>query len=93
MSMSIMGRRRAQLPLAFEQVQSCLSYDGMHGLDCGMRFADVTPIFFMWEKLVGTHRKPAYIRLPSRLPVGVPLDPCLSQLAWTVHATNCLRSA
>ena len=32
--------------------------------------ADVTPIFFMWEKLVGTHYKPAYIRLPSRLPVG-----------------------
>ena len=32
--------------------------------------ADVTPIFFMWEKLVGTHHKPSYIRLPSRLPVG-----------------------
>lgn len=24
----------------------------------------------MWEKLVGTHHKPSYIRLPSRLPVG-----------------------
>ena len=35
-----------------------------------MHCADVTPIFFMWEKLVGTHYKPAYIRLPSRLPVG-----------------------
>ncbi|CAL5220457.1 g2477 [Coccomyxa viridis] len=31
----------------------------------------VTPIFFMWEKLVGTHYKPAYIRLPSRLPVAL----------------------
>ena len=49
----------------------------VHGPNCNVRPADVTPIFFMWEKLVGTHRKPAYIRLPSRLPVGVPLDPCL----------------
>ena len=32
--------------------------------------ADVTPIFFAWEKLIGTHEKPAWIRLPSRLPVG-----------------------
>jgi hypothetical protein len=32
--------------------------------------ADVTPIFFMWEKLIGTHEKPAWIRLPSRIPVG-----------------------
>lgn len=32
--------------------------------------ADVTPIFFMWEKLIGTHEKSNWIRLPSRLPVG-----------------------
>jgi len=30
----------------------------------------ITPVFFMWEKLIGTHYKPNYIRLPSRLPVG-----------------------
>lgn len=30
----------------------------------------VTPVFFMWEKLVRTHDKPLWIRLPSRLPVG-----------------------
>jgi len=30
----------------------------------------VTPVFFMWEKLVHTHDKPLWIRLPSRLPVG-----------------------
>ena len=30
----------------------------------------VTPVFFMWEKLVHTHHKPLWIRLPSRLPVG-----------------------
>lgn len=30
----------------------------------------VTPVFFMWEKLVHTHNKPLWIRLPSRLPVG-----------------------
>ena len=35
--------------------------------------ADVTPIFFAWEKLIGTHEKPAWIRLPSRLPVGMSL--------------------
>lgn len=29
----------------------------------------VTPVFFMWEKLVHTHQKPLWIRLPSRLPV------------------------
>ena len=39
-------------------------------LEGGCVCAVVTPIFFMWEKLVGTHHKPAYIRLPSRLPVG-----------------------
>ncbi|KAL3149585.1 Lymphocyte transmembrane adapter 1 [Trebouxia sp. C0010 RCD-2024] len=31
----------------------------------------VTPVFFMWEKLVGTHQKPLWIRLPSRLPVSL----------------------
>jgi auxin influx carrier (AUX1 LAX family) len=31
----------------------------------------VTPIFFAWEKLIGTHEKPAWIRLPSRLPVAL----------------------
>ena len=30
----------------------------------------ITPVFFMWEKLIGTHYKPNWIRLPSRLPVG-----------------------
>lgn len=29
----------------------------------------VTPVFFMWEKLIKTHQKPLWIRLPSRLPV------------------------
>lgn len=29
-----------------------------------------TPLLYMWEKLIGTHTKPWYIRLPSRLPVG-----------------------
>ncbi|EIE20383.1 hypothetical protein COCSUDRAFT_30594 [Coccomyxa subellipsoidea C-169] len=33
----------------------------------------VTPIFFMWEKLIGTHEKPNWIRLPSRLPVALVL--------------------
>ena len=32
----------------------------------------ITPVFFMWEKLIGTHYKPNWIRLPSRLPVGKP---------------------
>ncbi|DBA95338.1 TPA: Lymphocyte transmembrane adapter 1 [Trebouxia sp. C0006] len=31
----------------------------------------VTPVFFMWEKLVHTHDKPLWIRLPSRLPVAL----------------------
>lgn len=31
----------------------------------------VTPIFFMWEKLIGTHEKPNWIKLPSRLPVAL----------------------
>jgi len=31
----------------------------------------VTPVFFMWEKLVHTHQKPLWIRLPSRLPVSL----------------------
>ena len=34
----------------------------------------VTPVFFMWEKLVGTHQKPLWLRLPSRLPVGNSLE-------------------
>lgn len=34
----------------------------------------VTPVFFMWEKLVRTHDKPLWIRLPSRLPVGEQLE-------------------
>ena len=29
----------------------------------------VTPVFFMWEKLIKTHQKPLWIRLPSRFPV------------------------
>merc|ERR1712130_281884 len=29
----------------------------------------VTPLYFMFEKLVGTHHKPLWIRLPSRIPV------------------------
>ncbi|KAK9796248.1 hypothetical protein WJX73_001881 [Symbiochloris irregularis] len=31
----------------------------------------VTPVFFMWEKLIRTHHKPLWIRLPSRLPVAL----------------------
>ena len=29
----------------------------------------VTPLYFMWEKAIGTHRKSLWIRLPSRIPV------------------------
>ena len=29
----------------------------------------VTPVFFMWEKLVRTHHSSYWIRLPSRIPV------------------------
>ena len=29
----------------------------------------VTPVYFMWEKLVHTHTRPLWIRLPSRIPV------------------------
>ena len=29
----------------------------------------VTPLYFMWEKLIHTHRRPLWIRLPSRIPV------------------------
>ncbi|KAK9807758.1 hypothetical protein WJX72_008373 [[Myrmecia] bisecta] len=31
----------------------------------------ITPVFFMFEKLLGTHNKPWFIRLPSRLPVAL----------------------
>ncbi len=31
----------------------------------------ITPVLFMWEKLIHTHDKPLWIRLPSRLPVGL----------------------
>ena len=48
--------------------------------------ADVTPIFFAWEKLVGTHEKPAWIRLPSRLPVGMSLSP--PRLVPEMHLLN-----
>ncbi|KAK9841505.1 hypothetical protein WJX74_006936 [Apatococcus lobatus] len=27
------------------------------------------PVYFMWEKAIGTHTKPYWIRLPSRIPV------------------------
>ncbi len=30
----------------------------------------VMPVHHMWEKLIRTHDKPYWIRLPSRLPVG-----------------------
>lgn len=43
----------------------------------------ITPVFFMWEKLIGTHYKPNWIRLPSRLPVGEPLSIyCYEILHW-----------
>lgn len=29
-----------------------------------------TPLLYMWEKLIGTHTRPWFIRLPSRLPIG-----------------------
>ena len=51
----------------------------------GVPCVDVTPIFFMWEKLVGTHYKPAYIRLPSRLPVGESLS---SQFACATKGSS-----
>eukprot|EP00891_Asterochloris_glomerata_P008628 jgi/Astpho2/8628/Aster-05103 len=28
-----------------------------------------TPLYYMWEKFIGTHTKPLWIRLPTRLPV------------------------
>ncbi|WIA10991.1 hypothetical protein OEZ85_011148 [Tetradesmus obliquus] len=28
-----------------------------------------TPLLYMWEKLIGTHTRPWFIRLPSRLPI------------------------
>lgn len=31
----------------------------------------VTPVMYMWERLIRTHNKPWYIRLPSRLPVSL----------------------
>ena len=37
----------------------------------------VTPVFFMWERLVRTHQKPLWIRLPSRLPVCESSSPLL----------------
>lgn len=30
----------------------------------------ILPVCIMWEKLVKTHYKPLWLRLPSRLPVG-----------------------
>ena len=30
----------------------------------------IMPVHHMWEKLIRTHDKPYWIRLPSRLPVG-----------------------
>lgn len=29
----------------------------------------VTPLYFMWEKLIRTHRRSLWIRLPSRIPI------------------------
>ena len=60
----------------------------------GVPCVDVTPIFFMWEKLVGTHYKPAYIRLPSRLPVGESLSSpiCLcDKRFFHIWDGNCTR--
>ena len=31
----------------------------------------VTPVMYMWERLIRTHNQPWYIRLPSRLPVSL----------------------
>ena len=42
----------------------------------------ITPVFFMWEKLIGTHYKPNWIRLPSRLPVGEPLTVCCYETCY-----------
>lgn len=30
----------------------------------------IMPVHHMWEKLIRTHDKPYWIRLPSRIPVG-----------------------
>ena len=60
-----------------QEVPQAHSYQGrkkLHILISLTVCADVTPIFFMWEKLIGTHEKPSWIRLPSRLPVGQPLS-------------------
>ena len=35
----------------------------------------IMPVHHMWEKLIRTHAKPYWIRLPSRLPVGKPQPP------------------
>ena len=51
----------------------------------------ITPVFFMWEKLIGTHYKPNWIRLPSRLPVGEPsfnLQHMCMRLWWR-HVCGC----
>ena len=45
----------------------------------------ITPVFFMWEKLIGTHYKPNWVRLPSRLPVGKQL---INVLLWKL--SNCM---
>lgn len=35
----------------------------------------IMPVHHMWEKLIKTHDKPYWIRLPSRLPVGMLMFP------------------
>ena len=43
----------------------------------------------MWEKLIGTHEKPNWIKLPSRIPVGEPpknLKPrSVYNKTWTIN--------
>ena len=56
----------------------------------------VTPVFFMWEKLVRTHTKSYWVKLPSRIPVceslfllvALPMAVCHVLLLHFAHASH-----
>ena len=53
----------------------------------------IMPVHHMWEKLIKTHDKPYWIRLPSRLPVGMltrPPPPPTPSVTTLDHAM-CMR--
>lgn len=39
--------------------------------NCAAFTVHTLAMFYMWEKLIGTHTKPLWIRLPSRIPLGL----------------------